>query len=134
NKCAWQGRRRATKRDEPVPCALTEIEVARRLLLKPHTVVLRRLLEELRGLVEHVVVGLGLGLRCRLRGERRLGVAGVEEVARHARVTGLRGLLSALPERRRLLWLPGRGRGRALGRCVALRCELVGTLAQAATP
>jgi hypothetical protein len=37
--------------------ALVEIEVAGRLLLEPETVVLRRLLEEVRRVLEHVAVG-----------------------------------------------------------------------------
>src|SRR4051794_22798689 len=39
-----------------------EIEVARRLLLEPEAVVLRRLLEEVRRLLERVLLGLRLGL------------------------------------------------------------------------
>src|SRR3954470_6842722 len=39
-----------------------EVEVARRLLLEPEAVVLRRLLEEVRRLLERVLLGLRLGL------------------------------------------------------------------------
>src|SRR3954451_18351492 len=41
---------------------LVPVEVARRLLLEPQTVVLGRLLEEVRRLLEHVLLALGLGL------------------------------------------------------------------------
>ena len=39
---------------------LAEIEVARRLLLEPETIVLRRVLEELGRLLEHVLLALRL--------------------------------------------------------------------------
>src|SRR3954449_7522532 len=52
---------------------LVEIEVARRLLLEPETVVLRRLLQEVRGLLEHVLLVLELRILDRLEAAWRRG-------------------------------------------------------------
>src|SRR5215218_6343888 len=69
---------------------LVPVEVARRLLLEPQAVVLRRLLEEVRRLLEHVVAWTRLGRRrggLRLRFRPRLGLRlGVREVLDQPRI------------------------------------------------
>src|SRR5437868_13131961 len=69
------------------PGLLPEVEVARRLLLEPEAVVLRRVLEELRGLLEHVLVfALALGADGRvLRRHRLVRLGGLVEGGRRLR-------------------------------------------------
>src|SRR5450755_3897401 len=49
-------------RADAVQRSVVEVEVTRRALLKPQTIVIRRVLEELGSLLQHVLVALGLRL------------------------------------------------------------------------
>ena len=71
-----------------VRASVVEVEVARRLLLEPEPVVLRRVLEEVGRLLEHVLVGRRSARRRRL--DRRLLDDGL--VVEHGRLVGRRGL------------------------------------------